>query len=299
MSARDHEPRPNRSWGTAPASGAPTRRPRRVAVARAEPLRGVLSQPPPKVTGEGASHNARGGRGPLPRNRHGLGRRTKAQTTPRPSIQAITFDVGGTLIEVWPSVGHVYAEVAARHGIKGLSARSLDRRFTVAWRAAIDFGHSRTDWAALVDATFRGLTDEPPSQTFFAELYARFAEPSAWRIYEDVIPALQALAARGLKLGVISNWDERLRPLLDQLKLGRYFEEIIVSREVGSCKPARGIFEHAVRKLRLPPEAVLHVGDSLAMDVRGALAAGLSALLLQRTAGAAKAGQIKSLRALC
>jgi putative hydrolase of the HAD superfamily len=230
---------------------------------------------------------------------YGFGRRTKSQTTARPSIQAITFDVGGTLIEVWPSVGHVYAEVAARHGIKGLSARSLDRRLNAAWRAATDFSYSRSDWAALVDATFHGLTDQPPSQTFFAELYARFAEPDAWRIYEDVILTLQALAARGLKLGVISNWDERLRPLLERLKLGGYFDSIIVSREVGSCKPARGIFEHAVRKLGLPPEAVLHVGDSLAMDVRGAPAAGLSGLLLQRTGGAAKAGQIKSLRALC
>lgn len=113
-----------------------------------------------------------------------------------------------------------------------------------------------------------------------------------------MIPALDALAARGLNLGVISNWDERLRPLLDQLKLGRYFEVIMVSREVGSSKPARGIFEHAVRKLGLPPGAVLHVGDSLAMDVRGARAAGLRTLLLQRAGGAARPGRIKSLREL-
>ena len=217
----------------------------------------------------------------------------------RPSIQAVTFDVGGTLIEVWPSVGHVYAEVASRHGVKGLSAGSLDRRFAGAWRAAIDFSYSRSDWAALVDATFRGLTHRPPSQTFFAELYARFAAPDAWRIYEDVIPTLDALAARGIKLGVISNWDERLRPLLDQLKLGGYFEVIIVSREVGSPKPSRGIFEQAVRKLGLPSEAVLHVGDSLEMDVRGARAAGLRALLLRRTGGIAKPGRIKSLREVC
>ena len=202
------------------------------------------------------------------------------------------------MIEVRPSVGHVYAEVAAQQGIKGLSAASLDRRFEVAWQAAENFNHSRADWAALVDATFRGLTDRPPSQTFFGELYARFAEPAVWRIYEDVIPALEALTARGLRLGVISNWDERLRPLLDQLKLGRYFEAIIVSREIGSSKPSRGIFEHAVRRLGLPPEAVLHVGDSLAMDVRGARAAGLRALLLQRTGGAARPGRIKSLREL-
>ncbi len=214
-------------------------------------------------------------------------------------IRAVTFDVGGTLIEVWPSVGHVYAEVAARHGIRGLGAGSLDRRFTAAWRAVKNFSYSRSDWAALVDATFRGLTDRPPSQTFFAELYDHFAAPEAWRIFEDVIPTLDTLAARGLKLGVISNWDERLRPLLKRLKLAGYFEAILVSREVGFSKPSCRIFEHAVRRLGLPPGSVLHVGDSLSMDVRGARAAGFRSSLLCRAGAAPKPGCIKSLRELC
>ena len=130
-----------------------------------------------------------------------------------PPIEAVTFDVGGTLLEVWPSVGHVYAEVAARNGVERLSATALNRLFAAAWRAATRFRHSRLGWARLVDATFRGLTDQPPSRSFFAELYARFASPDVWRIFPDVLPTLDALAARGLKLGVISNWDERLRPL--------------------------------------------------------------------------------------
>jgi putative hydrolase of the HAD superfamily len=214
-------------------------------------------------------------------------------------IRAVTFDVGGTLIEVWPSVGHVYAEVAARRGVKRLSARLLNRRFAAAWRAAKQFRHSRSGWARLVDATFHGLTERPPSRSFFPELYKRFSAPDAWRIFEDVVPTLDALTARGLKLGVISNWDERLRPLLEQLKLAGYFEVIVVSREVRASKPSRAIFQQAVRRLGLPSEAVLHVGDSRSMDVRGARAAGLSALLLERAACGARAGRIKSLRELC
>ena len=216
-----------------------------------------------------------------------------------PPIKAVTFDVGGTLLEVWPSVGHVYAEVGARNGVKRLSATALNRRFAAAWRAATPFNHSRLGWARLVDATFRGLTDRPPSQTFFAQLYDRFASPDAWRIFPDVLPTLDALAAHGLKLGVISNWDERLRPLLKRLKLAGYFEVIVVSREVRASKPARAIFQHAVRRLGLPADAVLHVGDNMSMDVRGAQAAGLSALLLKRGAAASRTGQIKSLLDLC
>lgn len=216
-----------------------------------------------------------------------------------PSIQAVTFDAGGTLIEPWPSVGHVYAEVAARHGVKGLSAALLNRRFAAAWRGATRFSYSRSDWAELVDTVFEGLADQPPSRTFFRELYDRFAEADAWRVFEDVAPTLEALAGRGLKLGVVSNWDRRLRPLLERLDLARHFAAIVVSREVGCSKPSPAIFAHAARKLRLPPEAILHVGDDRSVDLRGARKAGLSALLLDRKAKARRARQIKSLRELC
>ena len=108
------------------------------------------------------------------------------------NIAAITFDVGGTLIEPWPSVGHVYAAVAARHGVRA-EPEELTDRFVDAWNRKENFNYTQDDWAGLVDATFAGLTTTLPSQSFFDELYVRFAEPDCWRVYEDVIPALTAL----------------------------------------------------------------------------------------------------------
>ncbi|HWV99642.1 MAG TPA: HAD-IA family hydrolase [Candidatus Acidoferrum sp.] len=201
-----------------------------------------------------------------------------------PRIRAVTFDVGGTLLDPYPSVGHIYSDVAARHGYKGISAALLNRRFAAAWRTLKNFRHTRSQWAGLVDATFRGLTEPPPSHSFFPKLYNRFAERDAWHLYEDVLPALQALAAHGLKLGIISNWDDRLRPLLRAFKLHEHCDVIIVSCEVGAAKPARAIFRRAAAELRLVPETILHVGDSLEMDVQGARAAGLQSLLLRRKA---------------
>lgn len=198
------------------------------------------------------------------------------------TIQAVTFDVGGTLIEAQPSVGHVYAEIAGRHGVKGISPELLNERFKTAWRARQQFTDRRADWEELVDAAFQGLVAEPPRTTFFPELYERFAQPEVWRIFDDVLPALEALASRGLRLGVISNWDERLRVLLRRLRLDAYFDTLVVSCEMGFPKPSPVIFEHAARKLGLPPAAILHVGDSQEMDVVGAREAGFHALRIRR-----------------
>jgi putative hydrolase of the HAD superfamily len=211
------------------------------------------------------------------------------------NVCAVTFDVGGTLLEPWPSVGHVYAKTAARHGIRGVSAEILNQRFAAAWRRMENFNYSRVEWEELVDATFQGLTDAPPSQTFFGELYDYFAQSAAWRVFDDVLPALDALASRGLKLGVISNWDERVRPLLQQFKLADYFDAVIVSCEVGFPKPSPVIFEHASVKLALPPEAILHVGDSAEVDVEGARNAGLQTLELRREIREPGNGQIQGL----
>jgi len=213
------------------------------------------------------------------------------------NIRAITFDVGGTLIQPWPSVGHVYAEVAAGHGYRGIDPGALNDRFAQVWRARGDFEHSHQGWAGLVDATFAGLLDRKPSESFFPELYERFADPSAWHIHDDVIPTLDELASRGFALAAVSNWDERLRPLLKALSLDGYFEAVLVSCELYFAKPSNVIFEHALRKLGVTPGEALHVGDSEQEDVAGARAAGMHALLIDRD-GAPGPDGIRSLKEL-
>ena len=191
-------------------------------------------------------------------------------------IKAVTFDVGGTLIEPWPSVGHVYAEVAERHGLHS-APEDLNQRFRAAWKAKRNFRHSRADWAALVRATFG--TDA--CDAFFPEIYERFASAKVWRVFDDVRPALIRLKAQGMKLGVISNWDERLRPILGQLELTSFFDAIVVSHEIGFCKPAPEIFREALRILQLSGQHVLHVGDSETEDVAGASGVGMQTVIRQ------------------
>jgi putative hydrolase of the HAD superfamily len=213
------------------------------------------------------------------------------------NIEAITFDVGGTLIEPRPSVGHIYARIAARNGAKGISPSLLNSRFAKAWKARKRFRYTRSDWAELVDETFGRLLSNLPNETFFDELYEYFTRRGAWHLYPDVIPTLKALRKRGVKLGIISNWDDRLPPLLRVLKLHSRFDAIVVSCETGCVKPARRIFRAAAKELKLPPQNILHVGDSFDLDVRGARAAGMQAVLLRRDS-LARQNQIASLSEL-
>jgi putative hydrolase of the HAD superfamily len=161
----------------------------------------------------------------------------------------------------------------------------INRQFAQSWQALKDFRYTRPEWAELVDTVFRSLVEVPPSKTFFSALYTRFARADAWRIFPDVLPALDRLTTRGLRLGIISNWDRRLRPLLRHLKLHDYFHTIVVSCDLHVQKPSARIFQHAARKLRAPAEAILHVGDSIALDVQGAQGAGLGGVWLNRRPG--------------
>ena len=198
-------------------------------------------------------------------------------------IQGLSFDVGGTLIDVWPSVGHAYARVAARHGCADLEPSLLTERFLAAWRErSPGFDYSRDSWAAVVRSTFAHAGALAQDPVFFHDLYNHFAKAEPWRVYPDVVPILQTLRLRGFKLAVTSNWDDRLRPLLGDLQLLSYFDYITVSGELGVHKPHRAIFSATANGLGLPPDSIVHVGDHWTEDVLGARAAGMKAVHLRR-----------------
>jgi len=97
-----------------------------------------------------------------------------------------------------------------------------------------------------------------------------------------VPPALDALQSRGLRLGIISNFDERLYQIVPALGLQDRFRVNLPSTNAGVAKPDRRIFLEALRRLKVEPPAALYVGDEPDSDAAGAAAAGIRCLLVDR-----------------
>src|SRR5262249_23198410 len=85
------------------------------------------------------------------------------------------------------------------------------------------------------------------------------------------------------KLAIVSNFDGRLRVILEHLGISKYFGYVFASSEIGADKPDPEIFRRALKFLKLHPGEVLHVGDDPERDWQAATAAGLSIFQLERS----------------
>ena len=196
------------------------------------------------------------------------------------NIRGVTFDAGGTLVRPFPSVGHIYSEVMAQHGLE-CDGEMLEAAFRRAWknaqgikRAGLSDESEKEWWKNLVRETLNGLDKPPDFDSLFEDLWSTFADSKRWKLYEGVTEVLPALKKRGYKIAVLSNWDKRLRSILNGLDIARYFDHIVISSEVGYEKPDPRIFKFTEEKLKMSGSEILHVGDSHYHDAEPARKAG-------------------------
>jgi putative hydrolase of the HAD superfamily len=114
------------------------------------------------------------------------------------------------------------------------------------------------------------------------EVYAEWAGCQHFFLYEDVAPALRQLAARGIKLGLISNSHRCLASFQRHFELHGLIAAALSSSEHGYMKPHPSIFESALRQVSARPEEAVMVGDSLAHDIEGARRLGMRGVLVSR-----------------
>jgi len=208
----------------------------------------------------------------------------------RMPLRAIFLDVGETLMHPDPTWEHVYARAFADFGV-AVDMPALETSLRRAYRGggygfdgslvpSADASHRRL--VEMDQVAFDEIGLAPLPEAFFRHLASLFMDPATWHVFPDVREVLPQLKARGMVLGVVSNWAWQLPELLDALDLGRHLDFVAASARIGYDKPHPGIFQWALDKAGVPPESVIHVGDHLDADVAGARGVGIEPVLLDR-----------------
>jgi putative hydrolase of the HAD superfamily len=209
-------------------------------------------------------------------------------------IEFVFLDAGETLLRPHPSFHELFAEVCRRHGrdvppgqVQEVQERLAPHLVDLAEETGVEAPSlsaegSRSFWTYLYRRFLEELGVEDHGLSL--ELYATFSSTSSYRLFDDVLPSLDRLKERGYRLGLISNFEGWLEEMLVELEVGHLFDAAVISGVEGVEKPDPRIYEIAIARVGVKPESAVHVGDSVAADVRPALSVGLKAVLLDRAA---------------
>ena len=108
------------------------------------------------------------------------------------------------------------------------------------------------------------------------------ANQVSFALYDDVLPAFERLKRRGLILGLLTNMEKGMRPVLRGVGLEPYCDVVVTSEEAGANKPEAPIFLLALKRADVSPQETVYVGDQYGTDVLGAWGVGIAPILINR-----------------
>jgi putative hydrolase of the HAD superfamily len=195
---------------------------------------------------------------------------------------AVFFDAGETLVHPHPTFPDLFAEILRREG-HDVSPETIHERAHVEanelWTTSPE--RARRFWHDVYSIFLREL-GIPDANGLIDVVYAEFTDPGNYRLFDDVTPVLDRLRDAGLLLGVVSNFEEWLERLLEDLGVRGYFQVSVVSGVEGFEKPDPRIFRLAMTRADVTPERSVYVGDNPEFDVDPAHAVGMFPVLIDR-----------------
>jgi REG-2-like HAD superfamily hydrolase len=211
------------------------------------------------------------------------------------SIRTVFFDAGFTLLHPSPSILVVCQQVCQQHGLY-VDLNHLQQGIEGAKNFHFrQFQSNRYIWAdeqAITEFWFsyyRSLLqpliaehDEKYLDQLIRAIAEEFEKHTNWQLYPDVKPTLEAFRAKGYNLGVISDWNIALGPLLRLFDLTQYFDCLIISAVARHAKPSPNLYDMALERANAIPDYTIHIGDSYIHDVLGARSVGITPILLDR-----------------
>jgi len=204
-------------------------------------------------------------------------------------IRAVFFDAGGTLLRTAEPVGRTYARLAHHYGWQP-SEETLETGFRAAWKKRTREGMGKdgilgkAGWKKILRASVEagGLPPEFPFENYFEEVYEHFARPDAWREFPETEKVLTGLKTQGIRVGILSNWDPRLRRVLAGFDWVDQLDAVVISEEVGVEKPEEEIFRKAEQAGAWAAHECALIGDDPVSDRAGAERAGWKWALVER-----------------
>lgn len=207
--------------------------------------------------------------------------------------KVVSFDCAQTLLEVDWSIKRYVADLCAAaeleiplHG-PALYEEMYHQRLGDYVRVNMTRDHDLCDawWVSLGEEWLTAIELAPGHSKNLQAISLRIGfgpESILFRLYSDVVPALDRLHARGIKTVVLSNWDYSLYRALQGWGIENRFDLIVASLEHGVEKPDPRLFQVVLDHCQVEPHEILHVGDNPVDDYEGARGVGMRAVLIDR-----------------
>ena len=207
-------------------------------------------------------------------------------TRPTPATRAVLFDVDFTLIHPGPTFqGIGYHDFCARYGV------TVDPQ---AFEAAVAAASTLLEEPALIydpdifirytSRIIEGMGGRGPGvDAASRDIYAEWAACHHFDLYDDVPDVLRVIAAKEIRIGLISNTQRCLASFQAHFALEGLFSVALSSFEHGFMKPHPSIFNAALQKIGAAPAEAVMVGDSLVHDILGARSIGMRGVLVARS----------------
>lgn len=197
-------------------------------------------------------------------------------------VQYVWFDLGYTL--VYTNREEVYREQLKSIGISKsieelvLAFHLADKFFMREYPGAL--GKKDDQVMKAYNKILSGYLQIPNADLTAKRGVTEESFRPEWQTFKETIPTLKKLKALGIGVGLISNWDETARDVLEKTEILPLLDDVVISSEIGIEKPDERIFLHALDGIDVPVENCLYVGDNYYDDVLGSQKVGMDCLLI-------------------
>lgn len=210
--------------------------------------------------------------------------------------KAVIFDFHFTIAHFYPSRGIIYRSIFNKYGFNA-PPKKITKAFAKTWKkfdgAILSniLAKQKTEasmekwWLNFHIKMFNelGLNNNKKSKLIHEDISKIiYSDPKVYQIYSDVLRILPFLKKQGIKLAIITNSHKSIKKVIEHLCLNKYFDQIVISCEVGLSKPDPKIFTYTARKIGVDPKDVIFIGDSYHTDVIGAKKAGCDIAIIDR-----------------